>query len=104
MSAIHNLNPKAEHARRGQALEINIGAAEAIMEVIKTNFGPTGTLKMLIGGAGDIRITKDGAVLLDELPIQHPSIALIQRTATAVDDICGDGTTQCVILIGELLR
>eukprot|EP00703_Trepomonas_sp_PC1_P004419 JAP92187.1 TCP-1 chaperonin subunit zeta [Trepomonas sp. PC1] len=104
MSAIHNLNPKAEHARRGQALEINISAAEAIMEVIKTNFGPTGTLKMMIGGAGDIKITKDGAVLLDELPIQHPTIALIQRTSVAVDDICGDGTTQCVILIGELLR
>ena len=65
MSAIHNLNPKAEHARRGQALEINISAAEAIMEVMKTNFGPAGTLKMLIGGAGDIMITKDGAVLLD---------------------------------------
>lgn len=50
-------------------MEINISAAEAIMEVIKTNFGPTGTLKMLIGGAGDIKITKDGAVLLEELPI-----------------------------------
>lgn len=47
------------------------------MEVIKTNFGPTGTLKMLIGGAGDIKITKDGAILLEELPIQHPTIALI---------------------------
>lgn len=48
---------------------MNISAAEAIMEVIKTNFGPAGTLKMLVGGAGDIRITKDGAVLLDELPV-----------------------------------
>lgn len=74
------------------------------MEVIKTNFGPTGTLKMLIGGAGDIKITKDGAILLEELPIQHPTVALIQRAATAVDDVCGDGTTTCVILIGELLR
>ena len=83
---------------------MNISAAEAIMEVIKTNFGPAGTLKMLVGGAGDIRITKDGAVLLDELPVQHPSIALVQRTVVAVDDVCGDGTTQCVILIGELLR
>ena len=69
MSAIHNLNPKAEHMRRGAALEMNISAAEAIMEVIRTNFGPCGTLKMLVGGAGDIRITKDGAVLLDELPV-----------------------------------
>ena len=74
------------------------------MEIMKTNYGPAGTLKMLISGSGDIRITKDGATLLNELPIQNPTIALIQRTCTAVSDICGDGSTQTVILIGELLR
>ena len=42
MSAIHSLNPRAEQARRGQALEINIGAAEAIAQVLQPNFGPTG--------------------------------------------------------------
>jgi T-complex protein 1 subunit zeta len=29
---------------------------------------------------------------------------LIARTATAQDDICGDGTTTAVILIGELMK
>ena len=51
-----------------------------------------------------MRISKDGAVLLEELPIAHPSAALISRTATAMDDVCGDGTTQCILLIGDLLR
>lgn len=104
MSAIHTLNPKAEHVRRGQALEINISAAEGIMQIMRTNFGPSGTLKMLVSGAGDIKITKDGAVLLDELPIQNPTVALIARTAASQDDICGDGTTASILLIGELLR
>jgi hypothetical protein len=36
--------------------------------------------------------------------IQHPTAALIARTATAQDDITGDGTTSNVLLIGELLR
>ena len=32
--------------------------------------GPRGTLKMLVGGAGQIKITKDGKVLLYEMQIQ----------------------------------
>lgn len=42
---------------------------------------------MLVGGAGQIKITKDGNVLLHEMQIQHPTAALIARTATAQDDI-----------------
>lgn len=36
--------------------------------------------------------------------IQHPTAALIARTATAQDDMVGDGTTTNVVLIGELLK
>lgn len=49
--------------------------------------GPRGTLKMLVGGAGQIKLTKDGNVLLHEMQIQHPTAALIARAATAQDDI-----------------
>ena len=38
---------------------------------------------MLVGGAGQIKLTKDGNVLLHEMQIQHPTAALIARTATA---------------------
>merc|ERR1712055_339490 len=69
-----------------------------------TNLGPKGTMKMLVGGAGDIKITKDGNVLLHEMQIQHPTASLIARAATAQDDITGDGTTSTVLLIGELLK
>lgn len=53
--------------------------------------GPRGTLKMLVGGAGQIKITKDGKVLLHEMQIQHPTAALIARSATAQDDITVSG-------------
>jgi T-complex protein 1 subunit zeta len=59
---------------------------------------------MLVGGAGDIKLTKDGKTLLHEMQIQNPTAALIARTATAQDDMCGDGTTSTVIFIGELLK
>lgn len=59
---------------------------------------------MLVGGAGQIKLTKDGNVLLHEMQIQHPTAALIARAATAQDDITGDGTTSTVLFIGELLK
>jgi T-complex protein 1 subunit zeta len=104
MSAILQLNPKAEVARAAQALAINISAARGIQDVMRTNLGPKGTMKMLVSGAGDIKITKDGNVLLHEMQIQHPTASLIARASTAQDDITGDGTTSTVLIIGELLK
>ncbi|XKL64995.1 hypothetical protein PGB90_005081 [Kerria lacca] len=104
MAAISLLNPKAEFARAAQALAVNISAAKGIQDVMKTNLGPKGTMKMLVSGAGDIKITKDGNVLLHEMQIQHPTASLIARTSTAQDDCTGDGTTSTVLIIGEVLK
>lgn len=104
MSAIHSLNPKAEVAKAAAALAVNISAAKGLQDVLKTNLGPKGTLKMLVSGSGDIKLTKDGNVLLHEMQIQHPTASLIARAATAQDDVTGDGTTSNVLIIGELLK
>jgi hypothetical protein len=52
MSSVKTLNSKAEVLGRGAALFMNINAAKGLYEVMKTNLGPKGTLKMLVGGAG----------------------------------------------------
>lgn len=59
------LNPKAESLRRDAALKVNVTSAEGLQSVLETNLGPKGTLKMLVDGAGNIKLTKDGKVLLD---------------------------------------
>lgn len=104
MSAVKALNPKAEVARAQAALAVNISAARGLQDVLRTNLGPKGTMKMLVSGAGDIKLTKDGNVLLHEMQIQHPTASLIAKVATAQDDITGDGTTSNVLIIGELLK
>jgi T-complex protein 1 subunit zeta len=38
------------------------------------------------------------------MQIQHPTAAMIARSATAQDDIVGDGTTSNVLLIGALMK
>lgn len=98
------VNPNAEVVSKTQALMVNVAAARGLQNVLKTNLGPRGTLKMLVGGAGQIKLTKDGRVLLHEMQIQHPTAMMIARSATAQDDITGDGTTTSVLFTGELLR
>lgn len=87
MSGITCLNPKAEYARAAAALEVNMSAARGLQDVMRSNLGPKGTLKMyvkisyyllscslltvfcfrLVSGSGDIKLTKDGNVLLKEM-------------------------------------
>ena len=43
----------------------------------------------LITRAADIKLTKDGNVLLREMQIQNPTAVMIARTAVAQDDITG---------------
>lgn len=103
-SRVHDVNPNAEIVSKAAARAVNVAAASGLQGVLKSNLGPRGTLKMLVGGAGQIKLTKDGNVLLHEMQIQHPTAIMIARTATAQDDVTGDGTTTTVLMCGELLR
>ena len=85
----------------------NLGAHLVMMivgPILTSILGPRGTLKMLVDGSGQIKMTKDGKVLLSEMQIQNPTAAMIARTAVAQDDQVGDGTTSVVLLVGELLK
>lgn len=104
MSSLQFINSKADLLRKTAALNMNINAAKGLQEVLKSNIGPKGTIKMLVGGAGQIKLTKDGNVLLHEMQIQHPTATMIARAATAQDDMVGDGTTSNVLFIGELMK
>lgn len=59
---------------------------------------------MLVDGAGNIKLTKDGKVLLSEMQIQNPTAVMIARAATAQDEITGDGTTSVCLYVGALLK
>ena len=57
----------------------------------------------------DIKLTKDGNVLLREMQIQNPTAVMIARTAVAQDDITGSVSWQpslcimhvCMIITSE---
>ena len=52
---------------------IILHAAKLIAEVVKTCLGPRGMDKMLVDTVGDVTITNDGATILKEIDVQHPS-------------------------------
>ena len=103
-SSVKTLNPKAEVMGPAAALFMNINAANGLASVLKSNLGPNGTIKMLVGGAGDVKLTKDGNVLLRDMQIQSPTAVMIARAASTVDDATGDGTSTAVLMIGELMK
>lgn len=104
MAAVSQLNSQAELYRHNQALSMNLNASHSLADILKTNLGPCGTLKMLVGGAGDVQLTKDGTVLLKNLTIIHPTAIMISRAAAAQDENTGDGTTSTIILIDTMLK
>ena len=46
MSSLQLVNAQADIVRKAAALGVNINAAKGLQEVLKTNLGPKGTIKM----------------------------------------------------------
>ncbi len=86
------------------AQRANIQAAKIVAEVVKSTLGPRGMDKMLVDSLGDVTITNDGATILDDMDVQHPSAKMMVEVAKTQDDEVGDGTTTAVIMAGELLK
>lgn len=45
-SYLKMINPQSDVTRKNQALSVNISAGKGLQEVLKSNLGPRGTLKM----------------------------------------------------------
>jgi len=90
--------------RGKEAQKNNIMAAKIVAETVRTTLGPRGMDKMLIDSMGDITITNDGASILKEISVEHPTAKMVVEVSKTQDDMVGDGTTTAVILAGELLK
>ena len=97
--------PEGTLRNRGKdAQRMNITAARMVADTVKTTLGPKGMDKMLVDSLGDVVITNDGATILTEMQIEHPSAKMMVEVAKTQDNDVGDGTTTAVVLAGELLK
>lgn len=71
---------------------------------MRTSLGPKGMDKLLETSKGEVIVTNDGATILQNLSVLHPTANLLIQTSKAQDVEAGDGTTSVVILAGALLE
>lgn len=82
----------------------NVIATQAIANVVKSSFGPSGLDKMMVDDIGDVTVTNDGATILSLLDVEHPAGKILVDLAQQQDKEVGDGTTSVVLIAAELLR
>eukprot|EP00347_Sterkiella_histriomuscorum_P009931 403339324 len=82
----------------------NIMAARAVSDVVRTSLGPRGMDKMIQDGKGHVLITNDGATILKQMEVIHPTARMLVEISKAQDIEAGDGTTSVVVIAGALLR
>jgi len=82
----------------------NIVAAKAISDSVRTSLGPKGMDKMIQRADKEVIITNDGATILKEMKVIHPTAKMMVELSQAQDVEAGDGTTSVVVLAGSLLN
>ncbi|CAI2340839.1 unnamed protein product [Caenorhabditis sp. 36 PRJEB53466] len=81
----------------------NIVAAKAVADAVRTSLGPRGMDKMIQSGNGDVTITNDGATILNQMSVIHPTAKMLVELSKAQDIEAGDGTTTVVVMAGAFL-
>jgi len=82
----------------------NVLATQAIANIVKSSFGPSGLDKMMVDDIGEVTVTNDGATILSLLSVDHPAGRILVDLAQQQDKEVGDGTTSVVLIAAELLR
>jgi len=60
--------------------------------------------KMIQDGKGHVLITNDGATILKQMEVMHPTAKMLVEISKAQDIEAGDGTTSVVVIAGSLLK
>jgi T-complex protein 1 subunit delta len=76
----------------------------AVADTIRTSLGPRGMDKMIQKGEGDVLITNDGATILSQLQVFHPTAQMLVQLSKSQDIEAGDGTTGICVIAGALLQ
>jgi T-complex protein 1 subunit delta len=76
----------------------------AVADAIRTSLGPRGMDKMIQKGDGEVLITNDGATILSQLQVFHPTAQMLVQLSKSQDIEAGDGTTGICVIAGALLQ
>lgn len=95
---------KRVHQKEKDVRQMNIIAARAVPDVLRTSLGPKGMDKMITSSDGKVTITNDGATIVQMMEVVHPAAKMIVELSQAQDVAAGDGTTSVAIVAGAFLE
>merc|ERR1719159_2264915 len=93
-----------ERAQEKSVRESNIVAAKAVADAVRTSLGPRGMDKMIASPGGEVVITNDGATILKQMEVAHPTAKMLVDLSNSRDIEAGDGTTTVTVIAGALLN
>ncbi|KAA6392708.1 MAG: putative T-complex protein 1 subunit theta [Streblomastix strix] len=100
-----NLLKQDTRSEEGRNVPVkNIDAAQELTNIIRTNLGPNGLCKLVVTHLDKVIVTRRTETVLFNLTVEHPIGKLIVMAAKNQAQEVGDGTTQIVAFIGELLN
>ena len=82
----------------------NIEAAKNLSVLTRSSFGPHGMNKLIVNHLEKHFVTRDAAVILQEMEVMHPAAKLIVMAAQSQEQECGDATNFVTVFSGELLN
>jgi len=94
----------SDRAQEKSVRESNIVAAKAVADAVRTSLGPRGMDKMISSPKGDVVITNDGATILKQMEVAHPTAKMLVELSKSQDVEAGDGTTTVTVIAGSLLN
>jgi len=98
-----NGKQKANDEKGADVRATNILAARAVADTVRTSLGPKGMDKMIQDPKGEVIISNDGATILQQMKLIHPTAKMMAELSKAQDVEAGDGTTSVVVIAGALL-
>merc|ERR1740124_1777889 len=104
MSAPMKEHRTSDRAQEKSVRESNIVAAKAVADAVRTSLGPRGMDKMISSPKGEVVITNDGATILKQMQVAHPTAKMLVDLSKSQDVEAGDGTTTVTVIAGSLLN
>jgi len=75
-----------------------------VADAVRTSLGPRGMDKMISSPQGEVVITNDGATILKQMEVSHPTAKMLVNLSASQDVEAGDGTTTVTVIAGSLLN
>mmetsp|Transcript_27153 Transcript_27153/g.85451 ORF Transcript_27153/g.85451 Transcript_27153/m.85451 type:complete len:491 (-) Transcript_27153:687-2159(-) len=92
-----------ENQKERDVRHANIVAAKSIADAVRTSLGPRGMDKMIQKADGEVIISNDGATIMSQMEVFHPTAKMLVELSKSQDIEAGDGTTSVVVIAGALL-